>query len=170
MIAGWGKYLRDVAITGNVVRNSFIGIGVSIAPGAGTALVSNNMISGAPRGAVVGLDHAKPVTPDLTADGAQRYQQIAPLREHGALKRCPQHRIARAHHQRIKRFLPIQICRRHRRLPRRSLPQQGFDRDQDGRSRFSHRLDVGLQGRNRGRCNGRSRDGSRPWFRARGAR
>jgi uncharacterized secreted repeat protein (TIGR03808 family) len=77
MMAGWGKYLRDVAITGNVVRNSFIGIGVSVAQGAGTALISNNMISGAPRGAVVGLDHAKPVTPDLTAEGAQRYQQIA---------------------------------------------------------------------------------------------
>ena len=55
---GWGKYLRDVAITGNVMRNAFIGIGVSVAQGAGTALVSNNMISGAPRGAVVGLDHA----------------------------------------------------------------------------------------------------------------
>jgi uncharacterized secreted repeat protein (TIGR03808 family) len=77
MIAGWGKYLRDVAITGNVVRNSFIGIGVTVAPGAGTALVSNNMISGTPRGAVVGLDHAKPVTPDLTAEGAQRYPQVA---------------------------------------------------------------------------------------------
>lgn len=77
VIAGWGKYLRDVAITSNVVRNSFIGIGVTVAPGAGTALVSNNMISGAPRGAVVGLDHAKPVTPDLTAEGAQRYPQVA---------------------------------------------------------------------------------------------
>lgn len=76
MIAGWGKYLRDVAITGNVVRNSFIGIGVTVAPGTGTALVSNNMISGTPRGAVVGLDHAKPVTPDLTAEGAQRYPQV----------------------------------------------------------------------------------------------
>ncbi len=77
IIAGWGKYLRDVAITGNVVRNSFIGIGVSVAQGAGTALVSNNMISGAPRGAVVGLDHAKPVTPDLASEGAPRFPQVA---------------------------------------------------------------------------------------------
>jgi uncharacterized secreted repeat protein (TIGR03808 family) len=77
IIAGWGKYLRDVAITGNVIRNTFIGIGVSVASGAGTALVSNNMISGTPRGAVVGLDHAKPVTPDLAADGAQRFAQVA---------------------------------------------------------------------------------------------
>jgi len=31
-----------------------------VTPGAGTALVNNNMISEAPRGAVVGLDHARP--------------------------------------------------------------------------------------------------------------
>jgi uncharacterized secreted repeat protein (TIGR03808 family) len=76
IIAGWGKYLRDVAITGNVIRNAFVGIGVSVAPGAGTALVNNNMISGAPRGAVVGLDHARPVTPDLSAENAQRFAQV----------------------------------------------------------------------------------------------
>jgi uncharacterized secreted repeat protein (TIGR03808 family) len=76
IIAGWGKYLRDVAITGNVIRNAFVGIGVSVASGAGSALVNNNMISGAPRGAVVGLDHARPVTPDLSADGAQRFAQV----------------------------------------------------------------------------------------------
>ncbi|MDB5515597.1 MAG: nitrous oxidase accessory protein [Tardiphaga sp.] len=76
IIAGWGKYLRDVAISGNVIRNAFIGIGVSVVPGAGTALVNNNMISGAARGAVVGLDHAKPVTPDLAAEGAQRFAQV----------------------------------------------------------------------------------------------
>jgi uncharacterized secreted repeat protein (TIGR03808 family) len=76
IIAGWGKYLRDVAITGNVIRNAFVGIGVSVVPGAGTALVDNNMISGAPRGAVVGLDHARPVTPDLSAEGAQRFAQV----------------------------------------------------------------------------------------------
>jgi uncharacterized secreted repeat protein (TIGR03808 family) len=76
ILAGWGKYLRDVAITGNVIRNAFVGIGVSVASGAGTALVNNNMISEAPRGAVVGLDHARPITADLSADGAQRFAQV----------------------------------------------------------------------------------------------
>jgi uncharacterized secreted repeat protein (TIGR03808 family) len=76
IVAGWGKYLRDVAISGNVIRNAFVGIGVSVTPGAGTALVNNNMISEAPRGAVVGLDHARPITPDLTAEGAPRFAQV----------------------------------------------------------------------------------------------
>src|SRR4051812_13976790 len=76
IIAGWGKYLRDVVISANVIRNAFIGVGVSVTPGAGTALVNNNMISETPRGAVVGLDHARPVTPDLAADGAQRFAQV----------------------------------------------------------------------------------------------
>jgi uncharacterized secreted repeat protein (TIGR03808 family) len=76
IVAGWGKYLRDVAITGNVIRKAFVGIGVSVVPGAGTALVNNNMISETPRGAVVGLDHARAVTTDLSAEGAQRYAQV----------------------------------------------------------------------------------------------
>jgi uncharacterized secreted repeat protein (TIGR03808 family) len=76
IIAGWGKYLRDVVISGNVIRNAFVGIGVSVASGAGTALVNNNMISETPRGAVVGLNHARPITPDLSTEGAQRFAQV----------------------------------------------------------------------------------------------
>ena len=76
IVAGWGKYLRDIAITGNVIRKAFVGIGVSVVPGAGTALVNNNMISETPRGAVVGLDHGRAITPDLSADGAQRFAQV----------------------------------------------------------------------------------------------
>jgi uncharacterized secreted repeat protein (TIGR03808 family) len=76
IVAGWGKYLRDVAISGNVIRNAFVGIGVSVTPGAGTALVSNNVISETPRGAVVGLDHAQAITPDLSAEGAPRFAQV----------------------------------------------------------------------------------------------
>jgi uncharacterized secreted repeat protein (TIGR03808 family) len=59
-----------------VIRNSFVGIGVSVTPGAGTALVNNNLIAETPRGAVVGLDHARPITSDLSADGAQRFAQV----------------------------------------------------------------------------------------------
>ena len=76
IVAGWGKYLRDVVISGNVIRKAFVGIGVSVTAGAGTALVDNNMIAETPRGAVVGLDHARPVTPDLSAEGAQRFAQV----------------------------------------------------------------------------------------------
>lgn len=76
IVAGWGKYLRDVAITGNVIRKAQTGIGVSVVAGAGIALVNNNMISETPRGAVVGLDHARAVTSDLSADGAQRFAQV----------------------------------------------------------------------------------------------
>ena len=53
-----------------------IGIGVSVVPGAGSALINNNMIAETPRGAVVGLDHARPVTSDLSAGGAQQYAQV----------------------------------------------------------------------------------------------
>jgi hypothetical protein len=42
----------------------------------GTELVNNNMISETPRGAVVGLDHARPVTPDLSTEGTQRFAQV----------------------------------------------------------------------------------------------
>jgi uncharacterized secreted repeat protein (TIGR03808 family) len=76
IMAGWGKYLRDVVISGNVIRKTFVGVGVSVVPGAGTVLVNANMISETPRGAVVGLDHARPITPDLTAEGAQRFTQV----------------------------------------------------------------------------------------------
>jgi uncharacterized secreted repeat protein (TIGR03808 family) len=76
IVAGWGNYLRDVAITGNLIRRTFAGIGVSVAAGAGTALVNNNLISETPRGAVVGHDHGKPVTDDLSAEGAQRFAQV----------------------------------------------------------------------------------------------
>src|SRR3979411_1486335 len=76
IVAGWGEYLRDVAITGNVIRNAFVGIGVSVATGGGKALVANNVISETPPGGGVGLDHARPITPDLSADGAPRFAQV----------------------------------------------------------------------------------------------
>ncbi len=76
LVLGWGPYLRDVAATGNVVRRSGIGVAVSVVPGARAALIANNVISGSRRGAIVGMDHARPVTGDLTPEGAGRFPHL----------------------------------------------------------------------------------------------
>jgi uncharacterized secreted repeat protein (TIGR03808 family) len=75
--AGWGAYLRDVAITSNVIRRAEFGIAVSVAPGAGAAVIADNMISEARNGAIVGMEWKKPVTGDLAKDGAARYAQLS---------------------------------------------------------------------------------------------
>ncbi len=76
IVAGYGKYLRDVAINANVIRSSPIGVGVSMSEGAGSALVADNLIAGASTGAVVGLDRRRIITGDLTKEDASRYAQV----------------------------------------------------------------------------------------------
>lgn len=46
IVAGWGEHLRDVLISNNVIRDTNVGIGISVAPGAGKARVAGNLISG----------------------------------------------------------------------------------------------------------------------------
>ena len=68
-ILGWGPYLRDVAATGNVVRDVDVGFAVSAVKDAGRARLSGNVISA--RGAAVqGYEWLRPVTGDLTEGGA----------------------------------------------------------------------------------------------------
>jgi uncharacterized secreted repeat protein (TIGR03808 family) len=75
--AGWGPYLRDVAISTNIVRSADYGITVSVAAGAGASVIADNLISGARLGAIVGMEWQKPVTGDLATDGAARYAQLS---------------------------------------------------------------------------------------------
>jgi uncharacterized secreted repeat protein (TIGR03808 family) len=70
ILVGWGASLRDVSVLGNVVRDAPIGIGVSIVAGAGSAVIADNMISGASRGAVLGMNLDRPVTSDLARGGS----------------------------------------------------------------------------------------------------
>ncbi len=74
---GWGHYFRDVTATGNIVRNAGVGIAVSVLPGAGNAVIADNLIAAAERGAIVGMEWRKPVSGDLGKDGAGRYAQLA---------------------------------------------------------------------------------------------
>jgi uncharacterized secreted repeat protein (TIGR03808 family) len=76
ILVGSGKYLRDVTVTGNVVRTSPIGIAISVAPGAGSALVADNLIAGATTGAVIGMEDGKAVTGDLAREDGSRFAQL----------------------------------------------------------------------------------------------
>lgn len=68
--AGWGPYLRNVTISGNVVRGCDVGVGVSVVEGVGAATVVGNTIEGYRRGAVLGYRWAEAVTPDLAIGGS----------------------------------------------------------------------------------------------------
>lgn len=76
IVVGWGQYLRDVNVSDNVIRNAFVGIGISAMNGTGKTLVTGNLISNAPRGAIVGYDHYKPITGDLAVIGASEFPKI----------------------------------------------------------------------------------------------
>jgi uncharacterized secreted repeat protein (TIGR03808 family) len=73
---GWGQYMRDVSVTGNVVRTCGIGVAISVAAGAGTAVIADNMLADSKRGAIVGMEWHKKVTGDLALSGAERYPQL----------------------------------------------------------------------------------------------
>ncbi len=73
---GFGQFQRDISVTGNIVRASGYGITVSVAKGAGAAMISDNLISGARRGGIVGMEWKKPVTGDLAKEGAGSYEQL----------------------------------------------------------------------------------------------
>ncbi|MGH6768845.1 MAG: TIGR03808 family TAT-translocated repetitive protein [Xanthobacteraceae bacterium] len=76
IMLGWGQHMRDVAATGNVVRRTDIGIGVSVSAGTGAALIANNIIAEFGRGAIMGLDQRRIVTGDLMKGGAERYANL----------------------------------------------------------------------------------------------
>ncbi len=68
LLIGWGRHMRDVVATGNLVRDARIGIGVTAVAGAGRCLVAQNLISGARDGAIRAMDHATLVGPDLLGE------------------------------------------------------------------------------------------------------
>ncbi|MDA4848173.1 TIGR03808 family TAT-translocated repetitive protein [Hoeflea poritis] len=76
MLIGWGPYLRGVAATGNVIRNSAVGVAVSVVEGAAATQISNNIFQNTLKGAVIGYRWQDPVTKDLTRSGAGAYKHL----------------------------------------------------------------------------------------------
>ncbi len=83
---GYGPYLRDVIVSSNVLRGTGKGIAVSVVKGAGTALITDNLIE-ASQGAIVGMEWEKRVTGDMAKDGPGRYAQSDTERKPGAVTR-----------------------------------------------------------------------------------
>ncbi|HZJ12106.1 MAG TPA: TIGR03808 family TAT-translocated repetitive protein, partial [Methyloceanibacter sp.] len=77
ILIGWGHYLRDVSVTDNLIRNSHIGIGVATDPPAGTALITNNLITGSKDGAIRAMNGPTAIGPDLAQASAEAYRNLA---------------------------------------------------------------------------------------------
>lgn len=66
ILIGWGPHMRDVAVTGNVIRASRSGVLISSDVTAnGRVLVSSNLITGATDGAIRGHQRGRVSGPDL---------------------------------------------------------------------------------------------------------
>lgn len=55
LLVGWGPYLRNVSASGNMVRAVPVGCAVSVAEGAGSAVISANVFSETPEAAIAGF-------------------------------------------------------------------------------------------------------------------
>jgi uncharacterized secreted repeat protein (TIGR03808 family) len=65
---GWGPFMRDVAATGNVIRNAKVGISITSAPEAGACLIANNLISKTEDGAIRKMTLGVTTGPDLARE------------------------------------------------------------------------------------------------------
>lgn len=74
IVAGYGPYLSNVLVANNVMYDILIGVAVSVAPGAGNAQVSGNIIFD-PQRAIVGMAWSDMVESDLIANAA-KYPQV----------------------------------------------------------------------------------------------
>lgn len=76
MVVGWGPYLRNVIASQNVIRQTPIGMAVSVADGAGTAMITQNLFENTKDGAIVAHKWATPVSGDLTESGAAQWPRL----------------------------------------------------------------------------------------------
>ena len=76
IIAGNGRFLRNVLIAGNVVFTVRKGIGVSVDDGSGAVEITGNIVSGVTENGIVGLHGIEMVSDDLARDAA-KYPNLA---------------------------------------------------------------------------------------------
>jgi uncharacterized secreted repeat protein (TIGR03808 family) len=77
IMVGWGRYMRNVLVTQNLIRDAATGILISSDAEAGACLVSSNMITGAKSGAIRAMTNGKAQGPDLATETTQPGARIS---------------------------------------------------------------------------------------------
>ncbi len=65
MLLGWGPYMRNIVASQNVLRACGTGIAVTVVKGAGTAVISDNVVQASQRDAIVGYRWLDKATREL---------------------------------------------------------------------------------------------------------
>lgn len=76
IMIGWSRHMREVVVTGNLIRRARIGIAVTSDGGAGQCLLTHNMISDTREGAIRAMDHAKPIGADMVGGKGPRHVML----------------------------------------------------------------------------------------------
>lgn len=73
---GWGRYMRNLIATGNIIRTSGEGIYVSVVKGVGAAVITGNIIQSASNGGIVGHSWSDTTVKDLTRKSVADYPNL----------------------------------------------------------------------------------------------
>ncbi|WP_153769871.1 TIGR03808 family TAT-translocated repetitive protein [Labrenzia sp. CE80] len=65
LLLGWGPYMRNIVASQNVLRSCGTGIAVTVVDGAGSAVISNNVVQGSDKDAIVGYRWLDKATREL---------------------------------------------------------------------------------------------------------
>lgn len=76
ILVGGGDRLGDVTVTGNVIRKSHIGIGISANAKGKPAHIAGNFIDGTRDGAIRAMNGPRPIGPDLAGASAKTANQL----------------------------------------------------------------------------------------------
>ena len=68
-LVGWGPFMRNIVITGNVVRKAATGVQVSVVEGTGKAVITDNVFDAIKGSAIGGFRWADQVTGDMAKGG-----------------------------------------------------------------------------------------------------
>jgi uncharacterized secreted repeat protein (TIGR03808 family) len=69
-LVGWGEFMRNIVITGNVVRDTATGVKITIVEGSGRAVITDNVFEKIGDVAIAGYRWTEKTTGDLSKPGA----------------------------------------------------------------------------------------------------